>query len=155
MNSIREHCLSNLKKLSTVEDETFFQNIEKGIFNKALKISTENDIEKSWDNDVFSHIYKQRYIEILMNLKKNPYLLEKLISKDISMKEFSDFTYEELDSEKWKPVEFIDDDVEEGIFQCRKCGSRKTTYYSLQTRSSDEPMTNFITCIECKNRWKM
>ena len=155
MNSIREHCLSNLKKLLTVADETFFQNIEKGIFNKALKISTENDIEKSWDNDIFTHIYKQRYIEVLMNMKKNPDLIEKLISKDISMKDFSDFTYEELDSEKWKPVEFVDDDVEEGIFQCRKCGSRKTTYYSLQTRSSDEPMTNFITCIECKNRWKM
>ena len=53
------------------------------------------------------------------------------------------------------PVEFVDDNVEDGIFQCKKCKSRKTTYYSLQTRSSDEPMTNFITCIECKNRWKM
>ena len=25
---------------------------------------------------------------------------------------------------------------------------------SLQTRSADEPMTTFVTCIRCSNRWK-
>ena len=28
-------------------------------------------------------------------------------------------------------------------FQCGKCKQRKVTYYQLQTRSADEPMTNF------------
>ena len=45
--------------------------------------------------------------------------------------------------------------VEDGIFQCYKCDSKKTTSYSLQTRSADEPMTVFITCVECSNKWKM
>ena len=39
-------------------------------------------------------------------------------------------------------------------FKCRKCNQRKCTYYMLQTRSADEPMTAFITCINCKNKWK-
>ena len=30
----------------------------------------------------------------------------------------------------------------------------KCTYYQLQTRSADEPMTTFVTCINCGNRWK-
>lgn len=43
---------------------------------------------------------------------------------------------------------------EEGMFQCGKCKSKKTHYYQMQTRSADEPMTTFVTCLECGNRWK-
>lgn len=39
-------------------------------------------------------------------------------------------------------------------FTCGKCGGNKCHYYQLQTRSSDEPMTTFVTCITCGNRWK-
>ena len=39
-------------------------------------------------------------------------------------------------------------------FKCRKCQSNKCTYYQMQTRSADEPMTTFVTCIDCGNRWK-
>uniref|UniRef100_A0A3B0MUF1 Transcription elongation factor, putative n=1 Tax=Theileria annulata TaxID=5874 RepID=A0A3B0MUF1_THEAN len=41
-----------------------------------------------------------------------------------------------------------------GQFKCNKCNSKITTYYQLQTRSSDEPMTTFVTCLNCNNRWK-
>ncbi|EDO05373.1 Transcription factor S-II (TFIIS) central domain family protein [Babesia bovis T2Bo] len=41
-----------------------------------------------------------------------------------------------------------------GQFKCLKCHSMETVYYQLQTRSSDEPMTTFVTCLECNNRWK-
>jgi transcription elongation factor S-II len=40
------------------------------------------------------------------------------------------------------------------MFRCGKCGQRKCCYYQLQTRSADEPMTTFITCVPCGNRWK-
>ena len=43
---------------------------------------------------------------------------------------------------------------EEGLFTCGKCKSKKTTYYQLQTRSADEPMTTFVTCKDCNKRWK-
>jgi DNA-directed RNA polymerase subunit M/transcription elongation factor TFIIS len=39
-------------------------------------------------------------------------------------------------------------------FQCRKCKSKKCTYYQLQTRSADEPMTTFVTCLNCGQRWR-
>lgn len=39
-------------------------------------------------------------------------------------------------------------------FQCGKCKQRKTTYFQMQTRSADEPMTTFVTCVNCGNRWK-
>lgn len=42
----------------------------------------------------------------------------------------------------------------EGLFKCGKCKSTKTSYYQLQTRSADEPMTTYVTCRGCGNRWK-
>lgn len=44
--------------------------------------------------------------------------------------------------------------VEEGVHKCSQCGSKKTWSYQLQTRSADEPMTNFVTCVSCGKRWK-
>lgn len=41
-----------------------------------------------------------------------------------------------------------------GMFTCGKCKGEKTTYFQMQTRSSDEPMTTFVSCLTCNNRWK-
>ena len=38
--------------------------------------------------------------------------------------------------------------------KCQKCGGDRTTYTQKQMRSSDEPMTIFVTCINCGNRWR-
>lgn len=42
----------------------------------------------------------------------------------------------------------------DGFYTC-KCGSKKTSYYQQQTRGADEPMTVFIECLDCHNKWKM
>lgn len=39
-------------------------------------------------------------------------------------------------------------------FKCGRCGQRKCTYYQMQTRSADEPMTTYVTCVNCNNHWK-
>jgi DNA-directed RNA polymerase subunit M/transcription elongation factor TFIIS len=41
-----------------------------------------------------------------------------------------------------------------GEFKCKGCKSTKTSHYAMQTRSSDEPMTIFVTCLGCGNRWR-
>ncbi|XP_025229572.1 transcription elongation factor A protein 3-like, partial [Theropithecus gelada] len=41
------------------------------------------------------------------------------------------------------------------LFQCSKCKKKNCTYNQVQTRSADEPMTTFVLCNECGNRWKM
>jgi DNA-directed RNA polymerase subunit M/transcription elongation factor TFIIS len=38
---------------------------------------------------------------------------------------------------------------EEDVFECTKCGSKKTTITAAQTRSADEPMTVKIACGAC------
>ncbi|KAG5185244.1 transcription factor S-II-domain-containing protein [Tribonema minus] len=42
----------------------------------------------------------------------------------------------------------------EGMFECGRCKSKKTHYYQKQTRSADEPMTTFVTCLHCGKKWR-
>lgn len=51
---------------------------------------------------------------------------------------------------------FNDLDIKEGEFTCPKCRHKRASYFQLQTRSSDEPMTTFLKCLnrKCRNRWR-
>jgi DNA-directed RNA polymerase subunit M/transcription elongation factor TFIIS len=40
------------------------------------------------------------------------------------------------------------------LFLCKKCGKKETTYFEMQSRSCDEPMTIYITCVNCGHQWK-
>lgn len=39
--------------------------------------------------------------------------------------------------------------------RCGRCSSTTVTYYQLQVRSADEPMTSFCTCVSCGHRWRL
>ena len=74
-------------------------------------------------------------------------------------------THQELQPDKWSKLieqkikrdkNKFENHVEASTdtFTCRKCKSNKCSYYALQTRSADEPMTIYVTCLSCDNRWK-
>mmetsp|Transcript_1945 Transcript_1945/g.2714 ORF Transcript_1945/g.2714 Transcript_1945/m.2714 type:complete len:105 (+) Transcript_1945:760-1074(+) len=44
--------------------------------------------------------------------------------------------------------------LQASLFTCGRCKSIKTTSTQKQTRSADEPMTVFVLCTNCGNRWK-
>ena len=46
-------------------------------------------------------------------------------------------------------------EIEEGVLECGKCGSKKTYSYTKQTRSGDESTTVFAICCNCNSKWKM
>ena len=37
---------------------------------------------------------------------------------------------------------------------CPNCGAREAYYWSIQTRSADEPMTQFFRCRRCGHTWR-
>lgn len=54
-----------------------------------------------------------------------------------------------FNSERGAPVQASTDK-----FKCGRCKKNQCTYYQMQTRSADEPMTTYVTCVNCQNRWK-
>jgi DNA-directed RNA polymerase subunit M/transcription elongation factor TFIIS len=152
MNPLRENAIVELKGLITDKTAT---NIEKSIYNWVINFSSEVDTDANWGNPIFCHIYTEKYVDVLFYLKEKDMLLQ-VNNKEILSKDVASIDFRKFNEERWKPIVHESKlSSSDGIFQCKKCKSKKTTYYSLQTRSADEPMTNFITCLICQNRWKM
>ena len=95
-----------------------------------------------------------------------PPLLEKILDGSIPMEEVPEMTPQKLFPDHWKALQDKQKAQDEFLylkkpeaatdeFKCSKCKQRKCTYYELQTRSIDEPMTKFIRCLVCENRWRM
>ena len=161
-----EQFRSNIRgKLNIVlENEKHSSNLEKGIFNYALKEANNRKVVKKWDNQYFVQIYLDRLRSIYLNLK-NPEILEQIKSEAVQAHIVAFMSHQEMRPDKWK--ELIEEKAkrdankfEQNIeastdtFTCRKCKGNKCTYYQMQTRSADEPMTTFCCCILCGNRWK-
>lgn len=79
-------------------------------------------------------------------------LLDNLKSGKI---EWDDIVYDEHKLRQNEEDDFIENpfQVEEGVLECYKCGSKRTISYTKQTRSADEPASVIATCINCKNKW--
>lgn len=150
---------SNLKG-----DEKAAKNVEIAVFNWTVRKFPKC---ASWENKAFKEMYKYRFMEINRALQKG--LGKAVLEKKVRPRDLVNMgadtilpdgphaqailkaTQKELDIEKHKAK--LDEEYE-GIFKCKKCGSKKTTYYQLQTRSADEPMTTYVTCTNCDNHWK-
>jgi len=164
------------KRLNTILDTTsasdpdltcdpeISTNIEKGVYNWAIQHASKNNIVKKWSNPFFVTLYIDRLRSVYINLKK-PNVVALILEKTISAKDLAFMTHQEICPDKWKKLiedkkvrdkQKYEPNIEASTdnFTCNKCKSKKCTYYQLQTRSADEPMTTFVTCLECGKRWK-
>ena len=158
--------LSISNKLSSIlENEKHSSNLEKGIFNYALQEATSRKVVKKWDNPFFVQIYKDRLRTVYLNLKNNTDLISQVKDEKIQSHTVAFMTHQEMKPEKWadlieakikrdKNKYEVKLEASTDSFTCRRCKSNKCTYYQMQTRSADEPMTTFVTCLECGQRWK-
>ena len=153
------------KLLIFFEKTNYCENLEKGIYNWSLKEAKNRKVLKQWNNIYFNAIYIDHFRSIYINLKKNPMLVEQVNNKKIKPHEIAFMSHQELNPERWDELiqlKSIRDknkyeqnmEAATDSFKCRKCRSTKCTYYELQTRSADEPMTIFITCLDCGTKWK-
>lgn len=113
--------------------------------------------------------YKSKIRTLFVNLKdkKNPGLRESVVSGDLAIEKFCKMSSAEMASEDRKAEDrkieeenlhnslgAAEQAAETEAFQCGRCKQRKCRYRQAQTRSADEPMTTFVTCTNCGNRWK-
>ncbi|XP_069051563.1 transcription elongation factor A protein 3 isoform X8 [Lepisosteus oculatus] len=113
--------------------------------------------------------YKNRVRSRISNLKdpKNPELRRNVLRGAIELSRIASMTAEEMASDELKQLRNVltQEAIREhqmaktggtatDLFQCAKCRKKNCTYNQVQTRSADEPMTTFVLCNECGNRWK-
>lgn len=145
-------------------DSGFATNLEIGTFNYAIQEANKLKLIKKWDNPAFVTLYMNRLRTLHTNLA-NPELLALIIQDEITPKILAFMTHQEMNPSHWKEmieqkmrrdaVKFSTNvEAMTDMFVCKKCKSRKCTYYELQTRSADEPSTIFISCLDCGKHWK-
>ena len=144
--------------------------IEKSVYNYIINVSKKRNINRYWCNNTFKHLYLSKIRSIYVNINKNSYIknsdfLERILSKQIDPNNIANLEIYDIYPENWKYlIEFrakqdkikheLKPEAMTTLFKCRKCGSRSTSYYEVQTRAADEPMTQFITCLNGNTRWK-
>jgi transcription elongation factor S-II len=123
--------------------------------------------------------YSAKFRQLSFNLKKNAPLREDLLQQLVTAEQLIAMSSEELaTAEKRNELIKLRDDAfqrarldwadaneekinkqcgiadAKGLFTCGRCKSSKTSNTQKQTRSADEPMTVFVQCHNCGNRWK-
>jgi DNA-directed RNA polymerase subunit M/transcription elongation factor TFIIS len=147
-----------------MSDDVSSKNIEKSIYNYCIHSSNKYNITKAWDNHLFVILYLDKF-KVIRQCLKEENILNSLkedpdFCKNISFKSEQDLYpeyWKEMTEDKKTRVDnkyFPKIKASTDKFKCGKCKSKECTYYQLQTRSADEPMTTFVTCISCGNRWK-
>jgi DNA-directed RNA polymerase subunit M/transcription elongation factor TFIIS len=167
----RRKILNVLKKMFTEKlDLSETKQLERCIYNGSIRAATRRHIGKAWTHNPFVEMYQMFAKHIAANFHPDAYvnnteLYARYKAGEITLKEISEMDTYQLFEERWKDS-FAQQQVREkrqlegdksmatDRFLCGKCGKRECTYYELQTRSADEPMTIFITCLNCGKHWR-
>jgi len=171
--------LNKLKEMRKKIEDKFFvliktkkkaKLIENSIYNYVIETNEKIGIPLKLDNN-FKSLYIHKVITIYNNLNpnskivNNTYLLKEIKKDNIDLDKIAYLKPEELFPEHWekyinKKQAIINFKYKENKYvvtddyKCSRCKSTKCTYYTLQTRSCDEPETIIITCLNCKYTWK-
>eukprot|EP00834_Sanchytrium_tribonematis_P007394 NODE_661_length_4933_cov_0.690112.p2 type:complete len:252 gc:universal NODE_661_length_4933_cov_0.690112:3634-4389(+) len=120
----------------------------------AISMKVEAELYKTFHGPE----YKDKTRAIYLNLKSNEKLRSRVLLEEIAPQKLISMKSEDLANDAIKQA---NEEEKEKLmkdsmaaqsqqastdqFMCGKCKQRKTTYYQMQTRSADEPMTTFVT----------
>jgi len=160
-NKVRDSVRTSIKNALKPSDPSASPDYEQ------IAYAVEDEMFAAWG---CQKKYRERARDLIFNLRdpKNPDLNENLLARAFTPLDFINFTADQLaSSERRKETQKIrdwetqaarsDHQVAKAMtdeFKCGKCKQRKCSYYQQQTRGADEPMTVFIRCIVCGNRWR-
>ena len=156
--------------LATHLTEAEILEFERCIYNGAIRTASQRHVGKSWTHPPFVELYMIYAKHITANFHpssyvKNNELFDRYKRGEITFKDISEMDTYQLFEGRWADA-FSQQQVREkrqlegnkamatDRFLCKRCLKRECTYYEMQTRSADEPMTIFITCISCGKHWR-
>ncbi|XP_051663159.1 transcription elongation factor A protein 3 isoform X3 [Manacus candei] len=162
-DSVRDKCIEMLTAALRVDDDYK----EFGVNCEKMASEIEDHIFQELKSTDMK--YRNRVRSRISNLKdpKNPGLRRNVLCGAIEPALIARMTAEEMASDELKQLRnaMTQEAIREhqmaktggtvtDLFQCGKCKKKNCTYNQVQTRSADEPMTTFVLCNECGNRWK-
>lgn len=167
--AIRDKVVQNFEEMMTHD---LAVELEDAILHVVVDVSKRETIDVDWNNRVFWNLYRSKCMSFYENLRGNTGYVQnrvdwlgKLTSGDMTPRAFAELTAVDLCPARWKAsIEKIIEAEKKlysksdsaAIFMwCSGCKKKtKCDYYQMQTRSADEPMTTFVTCLECDRKWK-
>ena len=170
MSKIRDTIKIVISKKCTCLSAEEQTDLERGIYNHSLIQAKSRKIRRVWENPEFRAMYEIIAKRVIANLDGSSYvgnnrLLTRLRDGEFRPHDIPGMTYLELFPEKWSELAEIaikreakmlevDKSMATDMFKCSRCQKRQCTYYEMQTRSADEPMTQFIRCLNCGKQWR-
>lgn len=111
----------------------------------------ENNIFNISNEDTYNEYIYQTIGDILKGEKLKT-ILANIKSKKIGWKHhcFDDVSFKIQEQDEFILNPFT---IEEGVLECRSCGSKRVFSYQKQCRGGDESSTTFAECINCKAKW--
>ena len=167
----RQIVYDGLLKYATPITPLIARQIESSIYNYSIARATKEYLFSSWDNPVFKSIYVAKAKSIIRNLStqfgvQNTEIRDLIFTKQkLQPLTLADNLPFDLNPGNWQNIKDEKIKIEQlnkqkthfnttTMFKCGRCNKRNCSYFELQTRSADEPMTIFITCLECGKKWK-
>lgn len=140
--------------------------LETAILQRCIRECLKQGIDTTWTNTGFWNHYRGRCIQFYENMRANGGAwITRLNTGEITPEPFAELSAVDLCPERWKKRIEIQIEKDKHLytnsgtasiyFYCSGCKKKsKCDYYQMQTRSADEPMTTFVTCLECDKKWK-
>ena len=149
-------------RMSDVE----IKDLEIGLFNATIDYMASQRSPATWASSAFQETYLAKARMIYQNIRDIPRLIDRLRDDEFLPHDMANMSHEHLHPEAWRdligreimrakasyePLAVANTDR----YTCGKCKKKQCMYYEMQTRSADEPMTAFVTCLNCGHRFKM
>lgn len=154
---------------AALDDDTLARHLEIALWNWALRTCKRDRIPLYFTKRL-RYRYTTRALSLQFNLThaRNPGLRDRVLARKVPLKQLVDMKPQEMFPELWEPVyqrvaerqlrrmaaSTSAETAPDGSYVCARCKSAKTVYTAMQTRSADEPMTIFVSCLSCGKNWK-
>jgi DNA-directed RNA polymerase subunit M/transcription elongation factor TFIIS len=166
MMSDKFNQLDTFRALNYDTQTKLLMEIENSCLNEAIRKSREEDMRRTWDDKNFVNLYHGVCYLFAMNLDNEVNanankLMNLIVHGYFPIHNIASMSCKELCPEKY---ESILERIKRrnaakhvirtsSLYTCGRCKSKTTISEGKQTRSLDEPLTYFITCVNCGNNW--
>jgi DNA-directed RNA polymerase subunit M/transcription elongation factor TFIIS len=158
LKDARNYAMTQLSKhvspsVSKEMERSLMEYTKKECMNRKIQ-------ELRWSDVRVRRLYIRKLRMLLNNISP---LIRVMDSHDVTAERSAFVSHQDLRPDIYDPILDVmerrekfsilnyaeEEEGYEGLLKCDNCGSKRTTYVTLQTRSADEPETIYLKCFSC------